>query len=112
MSKKVKDKEKEVKKEQQTHNQVETNAPSQQAQLTLSDLQAAVSIIDLASRRGAFQAQELATVGSVYNKLTGFLNQVAQQTQQQTQPETATPVSEESQVTEVNQVAEVESTND
>jgi hypothetical protein len=33
-------------------------------------------IVDLASRRGAFQAAELAQVGDSYNKLTGFLSYI------------------------------------
>ena len=108
-----KGKEKEVKKEEQQTTVTQGETPQQpvQAQLTLSDLQAAVSIIDLASRRGAFQAQELATVGSVYNKLTGFLNQVAQQTQPQTETAATTEVPA-AQVTEVQQAEEVEPTND
>ena len=110
MTKKVKDKA--VKKEQQTYSQVETNAPPQQAQLTLADLQGAVSIIDLASRRGAFQAQELATVGTVYNKLVGFLNQVSQQTTPQQVTEVAEPTPASGDSTEANKVEEVESTND
>jgi hypothetical protein len=53
-------------------------APVQeQPQLTISDLQAVTQIIDLASRRGAFQAGELAQVGTAYNKLTVFLEYVA-----------------------------------
>lgn len=42
-------------------------------QLTIADLQLLSRIIDLASRRGAFQAAELSQVGDAFNKLTGFL---------------------------------------
>lgn len=42
-------------------------------QLTISDLQVLGRIVDLASRRGAFQANELSQVGDAYNKLSGFL---------------------------------------
>ncbi len=48
-------------------------------QLTVADLQLISRVIDLASRRGAFQAGELSQVGDVYNKLTNFLVQVAPQ---------------------------------
>lgn len=49
----------------------------EQPQLTIADLQAVQQIIDLASRRGAFQAGELAQVGTAYNKLSVFLEYVA-----------------------------------
>ncbi len=42
-------------------------------QLTISDLQLLARIVDLASRRGAFQAPELSQVGEAYDKLSGFL---------------------------------------
>lgn len=42
-------------------------------QLTISDLQLLARIVDLASRRGAFQAAELSQVGEAFNKLSGFL---------------------------------------
>ncbi len=46
-------------------------------QLTITDLQAVSQVVDLASRRGAFQAAELAQVGAVYDKLAAFLKYVA-----------------------------------
>mgnify|MGYP006381461921 CR=1 FL=1 len=46
-------------------------------QLTLQDMSAIANVIDLASRRGAFQANEMSAVGNVYNKLNGFLQYVA-----------------------------------
>lgn len=63
----------------------ETVAPAENApatasvepvQLTISDLQVLARIVDLASRRGAFQAAELSQVGEAYNKLAGFLSYV------------------------------------
>ena len=42
-------------------------------QLSIADLQLLDRVVDLASRRGAFQAAELSQVGEVYNKLHGFL---------------------------------------
>jgi hypothetical protein len=47
--------------------------------ITISDLDAIKSIIDLAARRGAFGAGEMAEVGAVYNKLDAFLNAVTAQ---------------------------------
>ena len=60
-----------------------TEAPAQE--LTINDLGALKSIIDVASQRGAFKPNEMVTIGQVYNKLESFLNAV--QAQQQAQPE-------------------------
>jgi hypothetical protein len=56
-------------------------APEQQQgpDLTVQDLQALKSIIDVASQRGAFKPNEMMTVGQTYNKLETFLAAVAQQ---------------------------------
>ena len=40
------------------------------------------NIIDVASTRGAFKANEMAQVGTTYNKLEAFLGAVEQQSQQ------------------------------
>ena len=48
-------------------------APAQSG-LSVGDLQNIAMIFDVASRRGAFKADEMATVGTVYNKLKGFLD--------------------------------------
>jgi hypothetical protein len=45
------------------------------ADLNLNDLSALRSIIDVASTRGAFKANEMVAVGTVYNKLDKFLTQ-------------------------------------
>ena len=47
------------------------------AELNLNDLAALKSIIDVATQRGAFRANELEAVGKLYNKLTSFLDTVA-----------------------------------
>jgi hypothetical protein len=51
----------------------ETTTSVEPVQLTIADLQLLGRIVDLASRRGAFQAGELSQVGDAYNKLSGFL---------------------------------------
>ena len=59
-----------------------SNAPAPQEQgpdLTVSDLNALKSIIDVASTRGAFKPNEMMTVGQVYNKLESFLAAVTAQ---------------------------------
>ena len=50
-----------------------TTTTVEPVQLTIADLQLLGRIVDLASRRGAFQAGELSQVGDAYNKLSGFL---------------------------------------
>jgi hypothetical protein len=52
-----------------------------QAQLTLNDLSAIKSIIDVASSRGAFKPNEMVTVGQAYNKLITFLDVASKQPQ-------------------------------
>jgi hypothetical protein len=47
--------------------------------LSLNDLNAMKVIIDIASSRGAFKPNEMAVVGTTYNKLTAFLDNVAKQ---------------------------------
>ena len=44
-----------------------------QPELSINDLQNLRAIIDTAAKRGAFQANEMAAVGSVYDRLNTFL---------------------------------------
>jgi len=68
---------------------VDQNAPAPEAgepaapDLNISDLNAVKSIIDIATTRGAFKANELEAVGKTYNKLTLFLEHVTKQQQEQ-----------------------------
>lgn len=67
-----------------TEPQVDTTAPAQEGQgieLTIQDLAGLKTVIDVATQRGAFKANEMLTVGTVYNKLEGFLNAVSQNQQ-------------------------------
>lgn len=56
----------------------ETVASEQVAQpsVTVNDLVNIYNIIDLASKRGAFQANELSSVGAVANKVKTFVDHV------------------------------------
>ena len=45
--------------------------------LSIGDLKGLASIIDVASSRGSFRANEMAGVGTLYNKLSAFLAKVA-----------------------------------
>ena len=55
------------------------NAQAQQPeqQLSIGDLKNLATVIDVASTRGAFRANEMAMVGMVYNKLQSFLAKVS-----------------------------------
>ena len=44
--------------------------------LSIGDLKNLSTIIDVATSRGAFRANELASVGTIYNKLQAFLTKV------------------------------------
>ena len=62
----------------------QTTAPEAQTQeqapdLTVADLTAMKSIIDVASQRGAFRPAEMTAVGQTYTKLEAFLNAVNKQ---------------------------------
>jgi hypothetical protein len=68
--------------------EVQTQAPEAQAgqppqglDLTIQDLAALKSIVDVASQRGAFRPNEMVAVGTVYNKLNGFLEAVTAQSE-------------------------------
>ena len=61
-----------------------------QPELSINDLQNLRAIIDTAAKRGAFQANEMAAVGSVYDRLNTFLIAVVPKPTQEAAPE-ATP---------------------
>lgn len=72
----------------QVEESVEDNAsPQGQAptpdttELTVSDLANIRQIIDIATSRGAFKANEMTQIGPVYDKLDKFLNHIAAQQQ-------------------------------
>lgn len=45
-------------------------------ELSITDLALIKNVIDIAASRGAFKANEMKSVGEVYDKLTVFLNTV------------------------------------
>jgi len=65
--------------------QQQTTAPEKDSSndLNIQDLSAMKSIIDVASTRGAFKPSEMLMVGTVYNKLSAFLDTVAKQAEAQ-----------------------------
>lgn len=48
-------------------------------QLTINDLVAMKSIIDVASQRGAFKPNEMVVIGQTYNKINLFLEAIKKQ---------------------------------
>lgn len=65
--------------------EVEAQAQAQTAEqgtdLNINDLVSIKSIIDIASQRGAFKANELEAVGKTYNRLNVFIESVANKEQ-------------------------------
>lgn len=61
--------------EQAVNETVEDQQPSTPG-LTIQDLITVAQIIQLTNQRGAFRAEELAAVGTLYNKLIAFLESV------------------------------------
>jgi hypothetical protein len=59
--------------------------------ITIEDLNIACGIIEVAVSRGAFKASELAGVGSLYDKLTQFIEAVSKQVQEQHQNQELPP---------------------
>ncbi len=55
------------------------------ADLSVNDLAALKSIIDVASARGAFKPNEMTTIGQVYDKLSAFLDQIVKQAEATTE---------------------------
>ena len=58
----------------------------------LSDIAACVQIIDIVTKRGAFEGSELGDVGTVRNRLAAFLNanQPPEEAETKDAPETTT----------------------
>ena len=69
--------------------QVETPVAEGQdpVNITIADLQGLVSLIDVASSRGAFRGAELSAVGTLYTKLATFLQQILGAQQAEVNPD-------------------------
>lgn len=75
--------------------QAQTTTSLEPVQLTIADLNLLGRIVDLASRRGAFHANEMSQVGDAFNKLSSFLAYVesqskAAETTESTEAQTST----------------------
>jgi hypothetical protein len=58
---------------------------NQATQITVKDLDTLKNIVDLACNRGAFRGAEMTEVGTIYDKLTQFLDAVIAQAKAQEQ---------------------------
>ncbi len=63
--------------EEATQSAATQATPQEAPGLTVNDLAAMVQVINVASQRGAFKADELSAVGTLYDKLSKFLTVVA-----------------------------------
>ena len=64
------------------------NIYMENAQLTIADMASLKSLLEAAANRGAFKAQEMSTVGAIYDKLSKFVEvTTAQLAEQQAQGE-------------------------
>ena len=61
--------------------------PADAPQLSLSDLAAVVQMIDVVSRRGAFEGAELATIGALRGRLEAFVKASAPKPTEEPKPE-------------------------
>ena len=52
----------------------QTGTVPEKAGLNLSDIRSCVSIIDIVTKRGAFEGSELESVGGVRNRLAAFID--------------------------------------
>jgi hypothetical protein len=71
-----------------TQEEQQPQTEQQGADLSIQDLSAMKSIIDVVSSRGAFKPAEMMMVGQVYNKLSAFLDAIAKQAEIQKSTET------------------------
>ena len=71
----------------------EVNQAEEQVQLSLQDIATMVQIIDICSRRGGFEGQELEAVGGLRNRVVKFLNANAPKDGEA--PQGAVPAAEE-----------------
>lgn len=57
---------------------MENNETKTQPELNIADLQNIKTLIEVAVKRGAFNAAELSSVGAVFDRLNVFLTSVSQ----------------------------------
>lgn len=83
-------------------NTTEATEEAAPVQLSLADLAAVVSIVDITTKRGAFEGAELESVGAVRNRFAAFVE--AQQAANVAEEEGATAEAEDGSEVEVEEV--------
>ena len=63
-----------------------TEQPQQPTSLTIDDIRAMAAVIEACSARGAFKAEELSSVGMLYNKTVAFLKEATEAAAAKQQP--------------------------
>lgn len=71
--------------ENEASTQITEQTQPQEVAISLNDLGTLANIINLATTRGAFKANELSTIGAVYDKLNAFLVAATAQNAPQTE---------------------------
>ena len=61
---------------------VEAMKPKESPSLGLQDIAALLNLVDIASKRGAFAASEMSTVGATFDKVLNFLKATGTVTEQ------------------------------
>jgi hypothetical protein len=79
--------EKGITQEAETEVEGQTVDTQDPVNITIADLQGLVSLIDVASSRGAFRGAELSAVGTLYTKLATFLQQILGSQQAEVKPD-------------------------
>ena len=82
--------------------------------ITINDIVQIKNIIDVCSRRGAFQASELESVGALYNRIKQFTDEVEAKAREEQEKKTLESVPEdpaENEPSEKNVAMTVEKSN-
>lgn len=82
--------------ETQTQTQTETTN-SMETSITLNDLVLLRNIVNVASKRGAFSAEEFSDIGAVYNKIDNFLKMNLKKMEETNEEKPATDTETESE---------------
>ena len=80
----------------QTQTQTETTN-SMETSITLNDLVLLRNIVNVASKRGAFSAEEFSDIGAVYNKIDKFLKMNLKKMEETDEEKPATDTETESE---------------
>lgn len=72
----------------------EENKNEAASSLNVNDLKNLLTIVDIASKRGAFTPKEFGPIGEVYNRVDAFLTAATAKTEEESNPITSETVEE------------------